>query len=149
LKTRTGKTTEARRRAIHWISLAAVTALAALVTYRFLGAAGLPGWGLGAALGLGLCALSHGLWKRAQAAEGQAIVTAVMSAVVASFAILIGAIIAVRLLWPEMVKPAAFTALAIYLVHRFITAFQAGGPAKPAGGNGRRELLSTRLEERS
>jgi hypothetical protein len=113
------------RRALYLFLLAGVAGGSMALGYHADATRGLLGCALGALIGLLLCLVSHILWSRARTAAGHAIVTAVMAAVVASFALLIVAVFAVYFLWPEVVQPVALTALAVYLVHRFAEAFQA------------------------
>ena len=114
------------RRWLNFGLLVLVTVVAGFVSYRQGDRLGLAGASAGAALGFLLCGVSHLFMKQAQIAEGHAIIKAMMGSIIASFGTLIGAVLAVRWLWPEALGYFALTAVSIYLVHRFSVAVAAG-----------------------
>ena len=114
------------RRLVYFVLIALVLIAAGLLSYRHRQTTGLAGYGAGAALGSLLCGLSHFFWRAARVAEGQAVVRIVMSGLIATFGILITAVLAVRWFWPEVLSCFALTAVSLYLVHRFFEAIVAG-----------------------
>lgn len=114
------------RRLLYFFLLAAVAGVALVLGYVVDGTRGLLGCGLGVLIGTLISIVSHLLWKRVESSEGHAIVSAVMSAVIVSFVLLVAAIFVVHFLWPEIVKPLTLTALVLYLSHRFVEALGAG-----------------------
>lgn len=118
------------RRSFYILFLAGVVGIAMLIGYRSDSTRGLLGCGLGGLVGILTAVVSHFLWKRVQVAQGHALVSAAMTAVIASFVLLIASVFAVYFLWPEVLQPVALTALAVYLVQRFVEAIQASRPGK-------------------
>ena len=71
-----------------------------------------------------MCLVSHSLLGWAKRAQGQALLAAMLGSTLASFGIMIVVVLILASAWREIVEPAALTALAFYLVHRFLEAFQ-------------------------
>lgn len=122
--------------ALRTLILATVLAIAALLAHSFDGTRGLAGCAIGVLIAAVLGGTSHTLTRRArEASDGKTMLRFVYASVGASFAIAIGAIVAVRVLWPPVVETAALTAIALYLVVRFEGAVRswsvatAGSPA--------------------
>ena len=116
------------RRLLYLVLIAGNLMVAGFLSHRFHARTGLAGFGAGAALGLILCGLSHHFWKIARVAEGHAVVRAVMTSLIATFGILMGSIVVVRLFLSDVLQLHCFalTAVSVYLVHRFFEALVAG-----------------------
>ena len=110
------------RRALPFICLAIVLALAAVLSYRSDETRGLIGCGIGAAVGGLLIAVSGFFTRRARTSEGNAMLAAVYGGVVASFFILISTMVLVHFVWREVLAPVTLTAFGLYLVCRFADA---------------------------
>ena len=85
---------------------------------------GLQGAAVGTFIALALCGVSVFLLGWARRANGQAILAAMMGSVLASFLILAASMVLLGLLWPELLRAGAITAVVVYLAYRFAEAFQ-------------------------
>ncbi len=92
---------------------------------------------LGALLGVGvgavLCLVSFFITRKARKAEGPN-VKLMMIGVIASFWLLISSVLLVNYLVPPLVKPAALTALAIYLAYRGAEVLELGRSSGRSSG---------------
>ena len=113
------------------LMVATVGGASALIAYQARGMEGLEGAGVGLSIGAFMCLVSHFLLGWAKRAQGQALLAAMLGSMLASFGIMIVVVLILAAHWREIVEPAALTALAFYLVYRFLEAFQ----VKRVGGS--------------
>jgi len=136
------------RKALPFICLTIVLAIAAALSYRADDTRGLVGCGIGAAVGGLLIAVSGFFSRRARSSEGNAMLAAVYGGVIASFVILIASMIVVHFLWTEVLAPVTLTAFGLYLVYRFADALSSwpaprgSGEAAASGGPGESKTVS-------
>ena len=129
---------------IKLLILVVVAGISALISYLEGGVEGLKGGGIGLSIGAVMCLVSHFLLGWAKRAQGQSILVAMLGSMLASFGIMITFLVLLAHSWKEILTPAALSALVLYLVYRFLEAFQAqklsgssphiGGGSKPAVG---------------
>ncbi len=103
---------------------------------------------LGALLGVGvgavLCLVSFFITRKARQAEGPN-VKLMMIGVIASFWLLISSVLLVNYLVPPLVKPAALTALAIYLAYRGAEVLELGRSSGRSSGWSSKSAAGGRL----
>jgi CHASE2 domain-containing sensor protein len=113
----------------------AASGLSALVAHGLEGENGLRGAGLGILIAAVLCGVSLALNLWARRAKGNALLAAMYGSMLASFGLLIAAMILLRKWVPDLLTPAILTALAIYMAFRFTDAFRvAKAPGRTANG---------------
>lgn len=123
-----------------WLVL--VSAAAVGLSHVFMGADGTKGALLGLGVGALLCLVNFFIMSRVRKAEGQKL-KLVMVGSIASFVLLIAFILLVRYLAPAFVRPAALTALALYLAYRAADVVALGRPTGIVAG---RSPLLTSVE---
>ena len=120
---------------VAWLVLVSVVAVG--LSRVLMGADGTVGALLGVGLGVVLCLVSAFITRRVRKAEN---VRLVMVGVIVSFWLLISFVLLVDYLAPHLVRPAALTALAVYLAYRGAEVLELSRPAGIAAGRGRLTL---------
>lgn len=122
---------------VAWLVLVSVVAVG--LSRVLMGADGTMGALLGAGLGVVLCLVSAFITRRVRKAE-RPNVKLVMAGVIVSFWLLISFVLLVNYLAPHLVRPAALTALAVYLAYRGAEVVELSRPAGVVAGRGRLTL---------
>ena len=116
-----------------WVVLVSVGAVG--LSRMLMGADGTVGALLGVGLAAVLCLVSFFITRKVRRAEGPN-VKLVMVGVIVSFWVLISFVLLVNYLVPPLVKPAALTALAVYLAYRAAEVLEHGRPSGIVSGGG-------------
>lgn len=113
--------------------LPVVGALGALVAYALEGRVGLMGALVGIGFGGLLAGAGHLLIQRARAASPRLLPATMLIGVATSFLLMAGFMFLVAALRREILVSSTLTALAVYLIYRFVEAFEVSQAVREGG----------------
>ncbi len=111
---------------VSWMLLVSVGAV--VLSRVIMGTDGTRGALLGLGIGAVLCLVNWFIMARVRKAEGKSL-KLIMAGVIASFSLLIVAVLLVNYWAAPLVKPATLTALVVYLAYRGVDVFELSRPA--------------------